>query len=117
VALGGALAMSSTAVLTKLLTERLELDSPHGREVMGVLLFQDLAVVPLLILIPSFSESPERMATMIGLGDAEGRRRAVARTVPRPTPDEQAGSSSSPAASRRNCSCSTCCWSPWAWPT
>ena len=67
VALGGALAMSSTAVLTKLLTERLELDSPHGREVMGVLLFQDLAVVPLLILIPSFSESPERMATMIGL--------------------------------------------------
>jgi CPA2 family monovalent cation:H+ antiporter-2 len=67
VALGGALAMSSTAVLTKLLSERLELDSPHGREVMGVLLFQDLAVVPLLILIPSFSESPERMATMIGV--------------------------------------------------
>jgi len=35
--------------------------------VMGVLLFQDLAVVPLLIVIPSFSESPEQMATMIGL--------------------------------------------------
>jgi CPA2 family monovalent cation:H+ antiporter-2 len=67
VALGGTLAMSSTAVLTKLLSERLELDSAHGREVMGVLLFQDLAVVPLLILIPSFSESPERMATMIGV--------------------------------------------------
>jgi CPA2 family monovalent cation:H+ antiporter-2 len=67
VALGGALAMSSTAVLTKLLNERLELDAPHGREVMGVLLFQDLAVVPLLIVIPSFSESPEQMATMIGL--------------------------------------------------
>ena len=67
VALGGTLAMSSTAVLTKLLSERLELDSAHGREVMGVLLFQDLAVVPLLILIPSFSESPERMATMIGM--------------------------------------------------
>lgn len=67
VALGGTLAMSSTAVLTKLLTERLELDSAHGREVMGVLLFQDLAVVPLLIVVPSFSESPETMATMIGL--------------------------------------------------
>ena len=66
-ALGGALAMSSTALLTKLLSERLELDSPHGREVMGVLLFQDLAVVPLLILIPSFSESPEQMATRLGL--------------------------------------------------
>ena len=67
VALGGALAMSSTAVLTKLLTERLELDARHGREVMGVLLFQDLAVVPLLILIPSFSRSPEQMAVMMGL--------------------------------------------------
>ena len=67
VALGGVLAMSSTAVLTKLLTERLELDSKHGREVMGVLLFQDLAVVPLLILIPSFGQSPERMAVTMAL--------------------------------------------------
>ncbi len=67
VALGGALAMSSTAVLTKLLTERLELDARHGREVMGVLLFQDIAVVPLLILIPSFSKSPEQMAVMMGI--------------------------------------------------
>jgi len=67
VALGGALAMSSTAVLTKLLAERLELDAKHGREVMGVLLFQDLAVVPLLILIPSFSRSPEQMAMMMGI--------------------------------------------------
>jgi len=54
-------------VLTKLLTERLELDSKHGREVMGVLLFQDLAVVPLLILIPSFGQSPERMAVTMAL--------------------------------------------------
>ncbi|MCM8594741.1 monovalent cation:proton antiporter family protein [Accumulibacter sp.] len=67
VALGGALAMSSTAVLSRLLSERMELDSPHGREVMGVLLFQDLAVVPLLILIPAFAHSPERMAMMLGL--------------------------------------------------
>ena len=67
VAFGGALAMSSTAVLTKLLSERLELDAPHGREVMGVLLFQDLAVVPLLVLIPAFSETPERMAVMLGI--------------------------------------------------
>ncbi len=67
VALGGVLAMSSTAVLTKLLTERLELDSKHGREVMGVLLFQDLAVVPLLILIPSFGQSPEKMAVTMAV--------------------------------------------------
>lgn len=67
VALGGALAMSSTAVLSRLLSDRLEFDSPHGREVVGVLLFQDLAVVPLLILIPSFSRSPEQMAMMMGI--------------------------------------------------
>jgi monovalent cation:H+ antiporter-2, CPA2 family len=54
-ALGGTLAMSSTAILSKLLSDRLELDSKHGRETIGVLLFQDLAVVPLLILIPTFA--------------------------------------------------------------
>ena len=53
IGLGGALAMSSTAILSKLLADRRELDSPHGREVMGVLLFQDLAVVPLLVIIPA----------------------------------------------------------------
>ena len=53
IALGGAIAMSSTAIVSKLLAERLELDTPHGRDVIGVLLFQDLAVVPLLILVPA----------------------------------------------------------------
>lgn len=51
--LAAALAMSSTAILSKLLTERMELEKPHGREVIGVLLFQDLAVVPILILLPA----------------------------------------------------------------
>lgn len=54
-AIGGALAMSSTALLSKLLADRSELDSDHGRLVMGVLLFQDLAVVVLLILVPTLS--------------------------------------------------------------
>ncbi|QRM20616.1 potassium transporter [Dechloromonas sp. TW-R-39-2] len=67
VALGGVFAMSSTAVLTKLLAERMQLDSAHGREVMGVLLFQDLAVVPLLVLIPSLSQPPEKLAMMLGV--------------------------------------------------
>jgi monovalent cation:H+ antiporter-2, CPA2 family len=60
-ALGGALAMSSTAIVVKLLTERLELESQHGRLIIGILLFQDLAVVPLLILIPSLA-NPEHLA-------------------------------------------------------
>ncbi|WP_395139787.1 monovalent cation:proton antiporter-2 (CPA2) family protein [Schlegelella aquatica] len=62
VVLGSAMAMSSTAIVGKLLAERLELESEHGRRVMGVLLFQDLAVVPLLVLIPALSHGAEDMA-------------------------------------------------------
>jgi CPA2 family monovalent cation:H+ antiporter-2 len=61
VALGGILAMSSTALLSKLLADRLELDSRHGREIMGVLLFQDLAVVPLLIVLPALALQAEEL--------------------------------------------------------
>jgi CPA2 family monovalent cation:H+ antiporter-2 len=67
IALGGVFAMSSTAVLTKLLAERMQLDSAHGREIMGVLLFQDLAVVPLLVLIPSLTQPPEKLAMLMGI--------------------------------------------------
>ena len=67
VVLGGAMAMSSTAIVVKMMAERLELDSEHGRRVMGVLLFQDLAVVPLLVLIPALDNSGEDMAWAIGL--------------------------------------------------
>ena len=56
-ALGGALAMSSTAIVSKMLSERQELNSPHARQIIGVLLFQDLAVVPLLIMIPALAST------------------------------------------------------------
>jgi CPA2 family monovalent cation:H+ antiporter-2 len=52
VIIGGVLAMSSTAVVTRELTERLELSAPHGRNAVGVLLFQDMAVLPFLVAIP-----------------------------------------------------------------
>ena len=61
-ALSSAMSMSSTAIVVKLMSERIEMDSEHGKRVMGVLLFQDLAVVPLLVLIPALSASPEQMA-------------------------------------------------------
>jgi len=51
--LGAALTMSSTAIVVKMMADRAELESRHGRLVIGILLFQDIAVVPLLILIPS----------------------------------------------------------------
>ena len=59
IALGSALAMSSTAIVVKLMADRVELESPHGQRVMGVLLFQDLAVVPLLVLIPALADMGE----------------------------------------------------------
>ncbi len=67
VVLGSAFAMSSTAIVVKLMAERLELESEHGRRVMGVLLFQDLAVVPLLVLIPALGDSGPDMARALGL--------------------------------------------------
>ena len=59
IALGGALAMSSTAIVTKLIADRAELETEHGRNVIGILLFQDLAVVFLLILLPSLGKNPK----------------------------------------------------------
>jgi len=67
VALGGIMAMSSTAIVSKLLAERLEIQTPHGRQIFGALLFQDLAVVPLLILIPAFARESDTMAVDLAL--------------------------------------------------
>ena len=64
--LGGALAMSSTAILAKLLAERFELDSEHGRQIIGILLFQDIALVPLLVIIPALAAPAGDLAANIG---------------------------------------------------
>lgn len=77
-ALSGGLAMSSTAIVVKLMSERLELESEHGKRVMGVLLFQDLAVVPLLVLIPALGSSPEDLFMALAVA---GVKAAVLITV------------------------------------
>ena len=64
--LGGAMAMSSTAIVVKMMADRLELESEHGRRVMGALLLQDLAVVPLLVLIPALNSDAVDMLTSLG---------------------------------------------------
>ena len=66
--LSGALAMSSTAIVVKLVADRLELESEHGKRVLGVLLFQDLAVVPLLVLIPALGSPPEALLVALAVG-------------------------------------------------
>ncbi len=56
---GGALALSSTAVVSRELSRREELGQPHGRLSIAILIFQDLAVVPFLILIPVLAGDSE----------------------------------------------------------
>ncbi len=66
-ALSGVMAMSSTAIVVKLMADRLELESEHGKRVMGILLFQDLAVVPLLVLIPALGSPANELLGALGL--------------------------------------------------
>ncbi|MFZ2854660.1 MAG: cation:proton antiporter [Rhodocyclaceae bacterium] len=66
-AIGTACAMSSTAIVSKLLAERLELHSLPGRQTMAVLLFQDLAVVPFLIVLPALARDSGDLANVLTL--------------------------------------------------
>lgn len=50
--IGFIVSLSSTAIALKIIQERAEIDSPHGRTTFGILIFQDLIVVPMMLLIP-----------------------------------------------------------------
>ena len=50
--LGFVIALSSTAIVLKLYGDRRETDTPHGRTVLGILLFQDFLIVPMIVLVP-----------------------------------------------------------------
>ncbi|KZD09687.1 monovalent cation:proton antiporter-2 (CPA2) family protein [Oceanibaculum pacificum] len=67
--IGGTLALSSTAFVIQLLNERGEFATRHGRAAFATLLFQDLAVVPLLVIVPLLS-APSEESILIGLGVA-----------------------------------------------
>jgi CPA2 family monovalent cation:H+ antiporter-2 len=70
-ALGAALAMSSTAIVIRMLAERMQTETPHGRESIGVLLAQDLAVVPLLVIVPALAPPGEGLAWALALAVAK----------------------------------------------
>jgi K+:H+ antiporter len=61
---GGALALSSTAIVAKQLSDQLETQARHGQLAISILLFQDLAVVPLLVIIPILSVGDEQSLTI-----------------------------------------------------
>lgn len=70
--IGGAVAFSSTAAVLQLLAERRELSTRFGRVALGVLLFQDLAVVPLLAVLPLLGAETEALAWAVALAAAKG---------------------------------------------
>ncbi len=65
--IASALTMSSTAIVSKILMERVDLNSRHGRLSIGVLLFQDLAVIPILVLIPTLGLDNQDWQTVLSL--------------------------------------------------
>jgi CPA2 family monovalent cation:H+ antiporter-2 len=67
---GFLVALSSTAIVLRGLSERKETDAPHGRFTIGALIFQDLCVVPMMLLIPILS-SVDRSGTVDPLDTAQ----------------------------------------------
>lgn len=68
---GFLIALSSTAIVLKMLAEKGEIDSPHGRVMVGILIFQDLCVVPLMLLTPALSgEGLNLLAIAMSMGKA-----------------------------------------------
>jgi len=52
IVLGFLIALSSTAVVLKILQQRGEMESPHGNIIIGILIFQDIAAIPMMMLLP-----------------------------------------------------------------
>ena len=72
VALGAIIALSSTATVLRILTEKGMLDSQHGRASLGILLFQDLAVVPLVVLVTFLGPRANTADILSQLGSKAG---------------------------------------------
>lgn len=66
-------ALSSTAIVLKSYIDRAEIDAPHGRAAVGILLFQDLSIVPMMLMIPVLSgegTSAAKIALTLGVAVA-----------------------------------------------
>jgi len=60
-----AIALSSTAIVLKTLNENGDISKPYGRNVLGILLFQDIAVVPILLMVDIFSSTDQHIALLL----------------------------------------------------
>jgi glutathione-regulated potassium-efflux system protein KefB len=64
---GGSLALSSTAFGLQILAERKEVGSAYGRQVFSILLFQDLAAIPLIAVVPLMASSTAQHVDLFGV--------------------------------------------------
>ena len=63
--IGAALALSSTAIVLKILNDNGNINSSYGRKALGILLFQDIAVIPILIMLTIFTNKDANVATLL----------------------------------------------------
>lgn len=70
--IAGAITLSSTAVVTKQLLEQGELYQEHGKASLSILLFQDLAAIPFLIIVPSLANESANISATLSLAIIKG---------------------------------------------
>ncbi len=70
--MGFLISLSSTAIVLKLIQERAEVDSPHGRTTLGILIFQDIIIIPMILVTPLLAgatgDSGESVLLLIAKG-------------------------------------------------
>lgn len=69
--------LSSTAIVLRALSERNELNAPHGRFIVGTLIFQDLCVVPMVLIVPMLGQAGAGNGAALGIALAMGKAAAV----------------------------------------
>jgi CPA2 family monovalent cation:H+ antiporter-2 len=74
---GFAFALSSTAIVLRALSERRELDAPHGKFIVGTLIFQDLCVVPMVLIVPLLGPGAQAGDAVASVGLALGKAAVV----------------------------------------
>jgi monovalent cation:H+ antiporter-2, CPA2 family len=65
--IGFLIALSSTAIVLKILQEKAAMDSPHGRATLGILIYQDLAIVPMMLATPFLAGASGETGGSLGL--------------------------------------------------
>ena len=68
--IGFIIALSSTVIVLKMLSDRGEIDTPHGRLMVGILIFQDLCIVPFMLLVPVLAGGYGLIALIVTMAKA-----------------------------------------------